>query len=153
MKNTAFILLLVFSFIFGACKDDSNSASDSTKEALMSANGWKMDRFATLDGTTVTSNKLPPTTALILTLDFAFLQIDASKGLGIVRATDKISKQVVNSGTWAFAENQTKIDINVVGFKGLFPLVELSKTKMVLRNSVLISGVATDVNMEFSPNL
>jgi hypothetical protein len=150
MKKITLVFIALLSLVI-ACKKDGNS-TPSTPVELMTGNGWKVDRFATLDGTTITSNKLNATTALILTLDFAFLSPD-SKGVGVVRATDKISKQVVNAGTWAFIENNTKVDIKVVGFTGAFSVVELSKTKLVLRNKVPVSGVETDTNMEFSPVL
>ena len=150
MKKTLFLFASVLIFL-SACTKNS-STTPQTQAELIAANGWKIDRFAALDGTTITSNKLNPTSVLILSLDFAF-HTPNSQGIGIVRATDKISKQVVNAGTWSFVENNTKMDIKVSGFTGTFSVVELTKTKLVLRNRVPVSGVDTDTNMEFSPNI
>ena len=65
----------------------------------------------------------------------------------------KYSKQIINAGTWTFIESDTKIDVNVTGFSGKFEVVELTTTKLVLRNKIPVSGVDTDGNMEFVPSL
>jgi hypothetical protein len=95
----------------------------------------------------VAGNKLNTSTNLIFALDIQF------KENNVVRASDKVSKQILNAGTWTFVENDTKVDVNVTGFKGVFGVVELTNNKLVLRNKVPISGVDTDANMEFVPSI
>ena len=68
------------------------------------------------------------------------------------RAVDKLSKNILNRGTWDLISNNTVLDINITSFKGQFKIVALSKGKLTLQASTgnFLSGVGSEINMEFS---
>ena len=65
------------------------------------------------------------------------------------RAIDKITKKIVNRGTWELMSSNTILDINIDGFKGQFKLISISKGKMTLQASTgnFLSGVGDVINM------
>jgi hypothetical protein len=142
MKNILFIAILLFAF---SCKKDETVA-EPTK--IISANFWKLDRFTDLDGKTLTQNQLNSQAQALFGLDYEF------RDDNVTRAKDRITKQILNAGTWYLIEDNQKLDIDILGFKGQFKVVELSKTKMVLQaeNNKTISA-GQFVNMEFLPAL
>ncbi|MFN8356240.1 MAG: hypothetical protein U0Y10_17415 [Spirosomataceae bacterium] len=146
MKRISFWLLAFASVLLFNCKGD-DSPSAQTRTELIKASGWQLSRITTTDGQTVANSKLNASTLIIYALDIQF------KDNNVVRAADKVSKQIINAGTWTFIESDTKIDVNVTGFSGKFEVVELTTTKLVLRNKIPVSGVDTDGNMEFVPSL
>lgn len=146
MKTYSFLVLVVLSIFLMNCKG-TDTPSVQTRTELIKASNWQLSRITTTDGQTVAGNKLNTSTNLIFALDIQF------KENNVVRASDKVSKQILNAGTWSFVENDTKVDVNVTGFKGVFGVVELTNNKLVLRNKVPISGVDTDANMEFVPSI
>jgi hypothetical protein len=129
-----------------ACKDKNQNTPATTTE-LITANGWALDRITTADKQTISTNRLNASTALIFGLDIQF------RDNNIVRASDKVSKQIINAGTWFLVDSDKFVDVNVTGFKGKFEISEISRTKLVLKNKVPVSGVDTDALMEFVPNL
>lgn len=146
MKIHSFLFLVVLSVFLMNCKG-SDTPGVQTRNELIKATNWQLSRITTTDGQTIAGNKLNTSTNLIFALDIQF------KENNVVRAADKVSKQILNAGTWAFVENDTKVDVNVTGFKGVFGVVELTNNKLILRNKVPISGVDTDANMEFVPSI
>lgn len=142
MKNILFIAILLFAF---SCKKDE-TVTEPTK--IISANFWKLDRFADLDGKTLTQNQLNSQAQALFGLDYEF------RDDNVTRAKDRITKQILNAGTWYLIESNQKLDIDILGFKGQFKVVELSKSKMVLQaeNNKMISA-GQFVNMEFLPAL
>lgn len=144
MRNLlAFCMLLV---VLTSCKDKNQNTPATTTE-LITANGWALDRITTADKQTISTNRLNASTALIFGLDIQF------RDNNIVRASDKVSKQIINAGTWFLVDSDKFVDVNVTGFKGKFEISEISRTKLVLKNKVPVSGVDTDALMEFVPNL
>lgn len=143
MKNILFIAIMLFAF---SCKKDETVTAEPTK--IISANFWKLDRFADLDGKTLTQNQLNSQAQALFGLDYEF------RDDNVTRAKDRITKQILNAGTWYLIESNQKLDIDILGFKGQFKVVELSKTKMVLQaeNNKTISA-GQFVNMEFLPAL
>jgi hypothetical protein len=142
MKNILFIAILLFAF---SCKKDETVVEPAK---IISSNFWKLDRFADLDGKTLTQNQLNSQAQALFGLDYEF------RDDNITRAKDRITKQILNAGTWYLIENNQKLDIDILGFKGQFKVVELSKTKLVLQaeNNKTISA-GQFVNMEFLPSL
>jgi hypothetical protein len=142
MKNILFITILLFAF---SCKKDETVVEPAK---VISANFWKLDRFADLDGKTLTQNQLNSQAQALFGLDYEF------RDDNVTRAKDRITKQILNAGTWYLIESNQKLDIDILGFKGQFKVVELSKTKMVLQaeNNKTISA-GQFVNMEFLPAL
>ncbi|WP_435354310.1 hypothetical protein [Emticicia sp. SJ17W-69] len=142
MKNIIFLFLALFVF---ACKKPE-TVIEPTK--VISANFWKLDRFADIDGKTLSQNQLNSQAQALFGLDYEF------RDDNVTRAKDRVTKQILNAGTWYLLENDQVLDIDILGFKGKFKVIEISKDKMVLQaeNNKMISA-GQFVNMEFLPAL
>ncbi len=75
------------------------------------------------------------------------------RGNNTVRALDRTSKQIINGGTWKLTVDSKSMDVEVTQFSGNFPLVELSRTKLVLRQRAPVDKKDADINLEFDPSL
>lgn len=142
MKNILFILVALFIF---SCKKDE-TVNEPTK--VISANFWKLDRFADTDGKTLSQNQLNSQAQALFGLDYEF------RNDNVTRAKDRITKQILNAGTWYLLDANQTLDIDILGFKGKFKVIEISKSKMILQseNNKMISA-GQFVNMEFLPAL
>ncbi len=142
IRFIAFILVV----LLAACKgNDTTTVTPATKTELLIGNNWKMNRITDLSGTQISDSKLAIQTIAIYGMDIQFTNTN------ITRAYDRVSKQVLNSGTWKLIDNEQTVDINITGFVGQFGLSDLSKTKMSLKTKVPVSGVSQDAIMEFVP--
>lgn len=151
MKNRAYIVaLLLTALTLTHCKKDSTPGPVTTQSQteLLVANTWVINQISDVNGKGYTDSQLSTATFVLKGLSFQF------KGDGTVRASDKTTKQILNGGTWVLTDNNTAIDVNVTGFSGKFPVIELTKSKLTLRQVDKISGVAnTPINLEFVPSL
>lgn len=143
MKNIFFLTIILFAF---GCKKSEVAVSEPTK--ILSANFWKLDRFADIEGRTLSQNQLNSQAQALFGLDYEF------RDDNVTRAKDRITKQILNAGTWYLIQDNRVLDIDILGFKGQFKVIEISKTKMVLQaeNNKMISA-GQFVNMEFIPAL
>ena len=142
MKNTLFLFVALSFF---ACKKSVNIV-EPTK--IISGNFWKLDRFADTDGKTLSQNQLNSQAQALFGLDYEF------RNDNVTRAKDRITKQILNAGTWYLLDANQTLDIDILGFKGKFKVIEISKNKMILQaeNNKMISA-GQFVNMEFVPAL
>lgn len=142
MKNILFLFVALFVF---ACKKDQ-TVTEPTQ--IISANFWKLDRFADTDGKTLSQNQLNSQAQALFGLDYEF------RDDNVTRAKDRITKQILNAGTWYLLDANQTLDIDILGFKGKFKVIEISKSKLVLQaeNNKMISA-GQFVNMEFLPAL
>jgi hypothetical protein len=142
MKNILFLSLLLFTF---GCKK-TETITEPTK--IISANFWKLDRFSDTDGKTLSQNQLNSQAQALFGLDYEF------RDDNVTRAKDRITKQILNAGTWYLIDANQNLDIDILGFKGKFKVLEISKSKLVLQaeNNKMISA-GQFVNMEFLPAL
>ena len=144
------LLSLLLSVALTGCKKDSGSTPTPTTNSqtdLLVANNWLISRVSTPDGQSVSTNRLSFATQVLFQLDMQF------RSDNTVRAIDHTSKQIINGGTWKLATDSKSIDVDVNGFKGNFPLVELSRTKLTLRQRAPVDGKDTDINLEFAPSI
>ncbi|MDZ7936224.1 MAG: hypothetical protein U5M51_14905 [Emticicia sp.] len=143
MKNIFFLTLILFAF---SCKKSEVTVNEPTK--VLSANFWKLDRFSDTDGKTLSQNQLNSQAQALFGLDYEF------RDDNVTRAKDRITKQILNAGTWYLISDNQVLDIDILGFKGQFKVVEISKAKLVLQaeNNKMISA-GQFVNMEFIPAL
>ena len=151
MISLRFLLafLLLTSLLIG-CKKDGGitpAPTNSSQTELLVANNWQTTRVSTPDGQTINPNRLNLTTQSLFSLDMQF------RANGTVRAIDRTSKQIINGGTWTLATDSKSIDVDVVDFKNNFPLVELSRAKLILRQRAPVDGKYADINLEFDPTL
>jgi hypothetical protein len=153
-KNNNFKYLFFTFFILNislvSCKKKKSIEPTETKTDLITKNNWAIDRFSSIDNTTVQEGKLNVSAKLLYQLEFQF------RANNQVRALDKLSKQVFNGGTWEFTNNESKILIDIPGLKDEFTLIDITKNKLILRPNEKVFPVVdnnTVVNMEFKPTL
>nr|WP_299422275.1 hypothetical protein [uncultured Emticicia sp.] len=141
MKN---LLLIGFVFFAFSCKKSAVAVAEPSK--VLSANFWKLDRFTDIEGKTLSQNQLNSQAQALFGLDYEF------RNDNVTRAKDRITKQILNAGTWYLISNNQVLDIDILGFKGQFKVIEISKAKIILQaeNNKMISA-GQFVNMEFLP--
>ena len=151
MKNRAYVFaLLLLVPALTNCKKNSEPAPVTTESqtTLLVSNTWVIKQISDVNGKPYTDGQLSLTTLAVKSLDFQF------KSDNTVRASDSVTKQIKNGGTWYLIENNTSLDVNVTGFSGKFPVVELTKTKLTLRQVDKINGAPnTPINLEFVPSI
>ena len=145
-------LVLVCTLLLGGltyCKKTDDSTPTATSQTdLLVANGWRTVRVTTPDGTEINRNRLNLSTQVLYDLNMQF------RNNGTVRALDpKQSNSVVNAGTWVLATNNQSLDVVVQGFSGNFPIIQLTKNKLILRQRAPVDGKDADINLEFDPIL
>ncbi|AFK03944.1 hypothetical protein Emtol_2809 [Emticicia oligotrophica DSM 17448] len=140
MKKLLFLATLLFVF---SCK---KTETPTEPNKVLSGNFWKLDRFADTEGKTLSQNQLNSQAQALFALDYEF------RDDNVTRAKDRITKQILNAGTWYLIQDNQVLDIDILGFKGQFKIIVLSKDKMVLQaeNNKMISA-GQFVNMEFVP--
>ncbi|OYU67973.1 MAG: hypothetical protein CFE22_01285 [Cytophagaceae bacterium BCCC1] len=140
------VLIIAFvTFISLACKKDKVEPTNLSQSELLSLNSWQLNRYTDSNGKTLTNAELNIAAIALYGLQFEFR---ADKE---TRAVDKITKNILNRGTWELLTGNTVLDINITSFKGQFKIVTLSKGKLTLQASTgnFLSGVGSEINMEF----
>lgn len=143
MKKVLIITFVVF--ISLACKKDNVEPSSFSQSELLSLNNWQLSRYTNTSGKTLTNSELNSAALNLKSLQFEF-RTDKE-----TRAVDKITKTIINRGTWELLSQETVLDINLSSFKGQFKIITLSKGKLTLQASTgnFLSGVGSEINMEF----
>lgn len=145
------VVTVLFGTITGCKKDDINTIPEPTVASqtdLLVANNWRTVRVSTPEGQEINKSRLNLTTQILFDLNMQF------RNNGTVRALDpKQSNSVINGGTWTLATDNKSIDVNVTGFKGNFPIIQLTKNKLTLRQRAPVDGKDADINLEFEPTL
>jgi hypothetical protein len=149
-----FLWLLLPVALLSGCKNNNANGTDpmptaqtQTQLLVGSLNGWQLDKLTDTSGKTINASQVNLTTQVLFGLIFQF------KDNNTVRALDRTTKQIVNGGEWTLTTDNKAVTVNVTGFKGDFPLVELTAKKMTLRQVVPVNGTNQDVNLEFIPSL
>jgi hypothetical protein len=144
MKKVLIIAIVVF--ISLACKEDKVEPTNLSQSELLSLNSWQLSRYTNTSGKTLSNSELNISAVALYGLQFEFR---ADKE---TRAVDKITKTILNRGTWDLISGETVLDINITSFKGQFKIVTLSKGKLTLQASTgnFLSGVGSEINMEFT---
>ncbi|GAB3990264.1 hypothetical protein GCM10028807_17050 [Spirosoma daeguense] len=145
-KLRLLIVLTIFvNGLIGCKKDDGPITADSQSDLLV-ANNWRMKRVSDVAGQEINRSRLNLTTQVVFDLDMQF------RNNGTVRALDpKQSNSVINGGSWKLAADNKSIDVDVTGFKGNFPIIQLTRSKFILRQRAPVDGKDTDINLEFDP--
>ncbi len=147
--------LLLF-FVIGLttqCKPDESTdpnapVTAATQTELLVANAWKIDRVTDISGKTIGQSQLGLETVALFFLD---MQFNANK---IVRAIDRTTKQIRNAGDWSLVDDNKAINVSVTGFKGVFKLVELTKSSLILQqDQVQVNGTKQAANLVFVPSI
>ncbi|WP_138501394.1 hypothetical protein [Spirosoma lacussanchae] len=142
------VLISLLSAGMTACQDDEGTTPSGAQADLLVANNWRTNRVTTVDGQNITVGRLNLATQVLFNLNMQF------RSNGTVRALDpNQSNTVVNGGTWTLAPDGKSIDVVVTGFTGNFPIVELNRNKLILRQKAPVDGKDADINLEFIPTL
>ena len=143
------VSLLLVGALSGCKKENGTTPvpTTATQTELLVANNWLTSRVSTPDGQSINQNRLNLSTQVLFSLNMQF------RANGTVRAIDRTSQQIINGGTWTLAADSKSIDVDVTGFKGNFPIIELSRTKLILRQRAPVDGKDADINLEFDPSL
>ncbi|GAB4024055.1 hypothetical protein [Spirosoma koreense] len=152
IMHTFRLLLLtgIFFVAFTACKKDTDTPAPtaSSQTDLLIANNWRVSSITTPDGQIINPNRLDVVTQSLFTLNMQF------RNNGSVRALDPTqANSAVNGGSWTLAADNQSIDVDVTGFKGNFPIIQLTKNKLILRQNAPVDGKKTDINLVFDPSL
>lgn len=148
-----FVIVGLFMTLFTGCKKDDGTTPDPTVSSqtdLLVANNWHTVSITTPDGQAVNKSRLDASTQALFDLNMQF------RNNGRVNALDpKQGNIAVNGGTWKLATDNQSIDVDVTSFKGNFPIVQLTKNKLILRQDgkASIDGKKADVYLVFEPVL
>ncbi len=145
MKNS--ILILFISLFLSSCNNNKTiEPSNKTPSELLSLNAWQLDRYTDVNGKTLGNSSLNVSALAIYGLLIEFRENKET------RALDKITKNILNRGTWDLLENNTVMDINITGFKGQFKVVSISTGKLIIQATTgnFLSGIGETINLEFS---
>ena len=132
------------------CKKDEGTTPAPTAASqteLLVANNWQTSRVSTTEGLSINRNRLNLSTQVLFDLDMQF------RNNNTVRAIDRTSKQIINGGTWKLTADLKSIDVDVTGFTGNFPIIELGRTKLILGQRAPVDGKDADIHLEFDPSL
>nr|ARK12616.1 hypothetical protein A6C57_21010 [Fibrella sp. ES10-3-2-2] len=130
-----------------SCKKDDEVQTTAVRSELLVANNWRLSRITDQKGDVIAVNRLGVSA---LALNFADIQFTDKN---VARAIDRSTKQIINGGTWYLVQNNAALDINVTGFAGIFPILELTRTKLTIQQTTTVDGQKTDVNLEFAPSI
>lgn len=139
------LLLFIVGLLTFSCQDKNNPDPQTTqvKSEILIRNQWRMKDVTDTNGKSIPQNQLSFETTAIYLFDIQFFENNVTK------AIDRVSKQVVNGGTWYLIDGEQTLDIEVSQFKGKFGLKELTSSRMVLVNSVPVNGVSQQANLVF----
>jgi hypothetical protein len=143
MKNTKFFfrLLVVILFFVTACGDKEDAPKPPSRTELLAAKTWKMNKVLG-NGIDATNE---PMLAQYKTLQFKF------NADGAYTLTSLIGAQ---TGTWAFADNETKVILDPNTASELtWNIVELKDNSLKLRSSMAMppTGQQGEVTLELVP--
>ncbi|QKZ13799.1 DUF4822 domain-containing protein [Spirosoma sp. KUDC1026] len=148
--NRLRFLLLCFVAIGSlvGCKDDNNNPTAGSQTELLVGNNWQVTDITNANGQSINRNQLSTTNQILFGLKFEF------RNNNTVRAYDpNSSNSIVNQGTWTLASDNKSMDVDVSGFKGNFPIIELNRSSLILRQQAPVNGTTTDINLVFAPSL
>ena len=131
-------------------KDDPNTPAPTTNSQteLLVAHNWIVTRVTTPDGQDINRSRLNLATQVLFSLNMQF------RANGTVRALDpNASNTVINGGTWVLTPDSKSIDVVVTGFTGNFPVVQLDRSTLILRQTAPVDGKNADINLVFAPSL
>jgi hypothetical protein len=147
MSRRFTIILVSFMMLLAqSCKEKDNpSPGIKTKGEILINNPWRLVSITDASGKAIPQNQLSIETMAIYFFDIQFFDNNVTKAL------DRVSRQVVNGGTWYLIDNEQTLDIEVSQFKGKFGIKELSRSKLTLTNNVPVNGVSQSANLVFEP--
>lgn len=149
MKNFIFILFPLLFLL--ACEDPNIESEDKTTVEMLTSKAWQLEKYTDTQGKTINDGSLNTAAKLLYGMIFDF---NSDKGVQEVRGIDKLSKNIINRGSWSLKEDVENIilDIDIVGFSGDFEIINLTNTSMTLQAKTenLLIGVGPEIYLVFS---
>lgn len=149
MKKLTFIFSLLLTVVLGSC-DRANNGATPTPEKLISiltTNPWKVEKITDLNGNVINTALLPDDAKKFFGANIQFYEDKT------VKAIDPIARDVLNGGSWNLLDNEKTLDIDIIDFKGTYPINKLERSRMSLRHSTVYKGITFDVYLELVPAL
>ena len=146
-----FLLLLLISIGSTSCKKDDTpppTPTTTSQTDLLVAHNWIVTSVTTPSGQDINRSRLNVITQSLFALNMQF------RADGTVRALDpNASNTVRNGGTWVLTPDNKSIDVVVTGLSGNFPIVQLDRSQLILRQTAPVDGKNADINLVFAPSL
>ncbi len=145
MKNI--LILILLSVLIPSCKKDKiDPDGGKTNAELISLSQWKLERFASPDGQTITQSELSSEANFLFLMNFEF------KSDGEVRGIDQTSKSIIDKGVWKFIDGEDAVNVKLTGLDYDFRIVILQTGKLTLQAPTgnFLSGLGDQINLEFS---
>jgi hypothetical protein len=142
----SFIFPLVLVVVLAACNGKTTTPEpDNAKDKVLVSYPWRLIDVTDVNNKAIPQNQLALETQAIYLFDIQFFDNNVTK------AFDRVSRQVINGGTWYLRENDEVLDIEVSQFKGKFKVVGLNRTRMTLMNKIPVGGQQQDAYLVFEP--
>jgi hypothetical protein len=141
MKNYLLLLIAASAFIFTSCGD--NNPPEPTKTELITNKNWKITAQSESDNGGAATDSY--TNISSCNKDDIFIFGTDGKFTWDEGATkcDPADPQTVETGTWAFTNEEGKIVLTFVGDTDEFDIVELTSSRLVIKESSSFQGVNT----------
>jgi hypothetical protein len=142
----SYIATLVLVVVLAACNGKTTTPEpDNAKDKVLVSYPWRLVNITDVNNKTIPQNQLALETQAIYLFDIQFFDNNVTK------AFDRVSRQVINGGTWYLLENDEVLDIEVSQFKGKFRVIDLNRTRMTLKNKIPLGGTQQDALLVFEP--
>jgi hypothetical protein len=151
MKKYLCTIMAVSALLFSSCTDTSSDLPAPTKTELLTNKNWRIiSQTATTNTTTTTTDTFGPQKDC--NKDDIFIYGTDGKFTWDEGATkcDPADDQVFITGTWVFADNETKIVLTGLGIGGESEIQELTETKLMLKEVNNDQGVITTTITTYS---
>ena len=148
MHSLRYLVIICLIGLSACKKDDTAQPTSVSRTEVLVANKWRMERITRADdGMVVPVNQLGGSAQALNFIDIQFTNAN------IARAIDRSTRQIVNAGSWKLTTDSQGLDVDVTGFKGIFPIIDLTRTRLILRQNTTVNSTKTDVNLEFVPSV
>ncbi len=144
-KNLAFFLVLI---AISSCKLIDSIKPKSSKVDLIAASLWKIDALKDATDKNLKNENLDPRAQSLYGIVFEF------KANKIVRASDRVSKQILNQGTWSLNADESNIMIDLPEFNGEFKIIQVSSKSFLMQylGEKKFAGLGTGIQLVLIPD-
>jgi hypothetical protein len=143
-KIIAFCFILI---AMSGCRFIDRIKPKSSKVDLIAASLWKIDALKDAADKNLKNENLDPRAQSLYGIVFDF------KANKIVRASDKVSKQILNQGTWSLNADESIITIDLPEFNGTFKIIQVSSKSFLMQylGEKKFAGLGTGVQLILIP--
>lgn len=145
MKKILFFVIVIFSL--NSCKIIDRIKPKSSKTDLIAATLWKIETLKDVEDKNLKNENLQAQAQGLFGINFEF------KANKIVRASDRISKQILQQGTWVLNTEETIMTIDLPEFKGDFKVAAATSKSFLIQyvGEKKIAGLGNGVQLLLVP--